>query len=540
MSDAFTVDAQGAEYVPVDGREDVPVLDALPPAAEAAPLVPVADAPVPVAEAPVATPTTPPRAPHDPPTDDDEEEGPQGLPAGHLAAGGASAASIAGTVLYQVGGALGLAAGGAAAGIAGIAYARHRWAARKGGSQSRQGRQQTRTIKTTQTRTTGSSGGVLGGRGGAGRGAAGRGSSRMPGLGGRSGSGRPGGRQGGKALWSGGRSGSAAGGRSGAGRAGMAGAAVRAVKGRTGRATASDGGGALRVPGRKNAQATQTAAAKTGKATAPAQAGTKGATPGGQGARTGTASAATTPGTATRRPGSFGRRAERWHAARPGRASAAAVRVARRADAWEREMDRGVQALATWLGLRKPQQRGGAQEGTGQDQQAAPAPETGTAAKTPENAKTAENVPAAEAGQRKPEQAARPVRSGQTRRDRRGETHGRTRRMSGFPLVAGAAEMAAAAAAYEPEDMWTVNEDLKQLGEMPIQVATAIRMLTARLEGEYPIHESVTELLRQLHDLYASSAALADQVAGQFQAVHADDIKRDEQRRVNEQLWNVR
>ena len=111
--------------------------------------------------------------------------------------------------------------------------------------------------------------------------------------------------------------------------------------------------------------------------------------------------------------------------------------------------------------------------------------------------------------------------------------------MYGSPLVTASAEMAAAAASNAPEDMWVVARDLDTLGEMPVNVATAVRVYTARMEGEYPLHESVTEMLRQLHDGLAMLGALADEIAVQFRAVHADDIKRDEAPRTNENLWNV-
>jgi hypothetical protein len=110
----------------------------------------------------------------------------------------------------------------------------------------------------------------------------------------------------------------------------------------------------------------------------------------------------------------------------------------------------------------------------------------------------------------------------------------------GNPLVTGAAALAEAASGYAPENMWAARDDLKVLGEMPVHVADAIRILTTRLEAEYPIHPSVTEILHQLHDAIAATGALADQAAALFETVHADDLKRAEAPRVNEQLWNAR
>ncbi|WP_432924284.1 hypothetical protein ACQPZZ_29080 [Microbispora sp. CA-135349] len=57
---------------------------------------------------------------------DDDGEGPSGIPAGHLAAGGATTGTILLGLLYQLTGVPGLVAGGVAAGSGVVAYVRHR------------------------------------------------------------------------------------------------------------------------------------------------------------------------------------------------------------------------------------------------------------------------------------------------------------------------------------------------------------------------------------------------------------------------------
>lgn len=513
---AFAVDTTGGEYVPVDA----PVLDALPPAADTAALVPVD-------QAPVATPTTPPQAPHNPPTDEPGDETPQGLPAGHLAAGGASAAGIAGTALYQVGGVLGLAAGGAVAGVAGAAYLKHRWDARRNAAG---GRQQTRTIKTTQSRTTGASGGILGGRSTTGRGSAGRGAaSRMPGLGGRSTSGS--GRQGGRLLGGSGRGASGGAGRGASARTASS-PARGTAKGRSaGKVWASDGGGAgLRVPGRKKAADTQTTAktsAKGGGQAAAKETTTK-KTAAGQ-------SAATTP-TATKKKAAEQAaptsRFSRWAADREAKRGGSPTRALR----WARRLDEAahgrtgawgllLRLIFGWRSAEQETEQEAAAEQAAQDQQP----------QTPETA--AQAAPGPQQAER-PQQAAPAARRG----DRREPvtSYGRTHHMSGNPLVVGTAEVLAAAAAYEPEDMWDVNEALRSLPEMSVNTANALRMFIDRLDGVYPLDASVLELLRTYFDALAGTAAIGDEVYAHFRVVHEDDLKRDEAPRAGEEKWNVR
>lgn len=111
--------------------------------------------------------------------------------------------------------------------------------------------------------------------------------------------------------------------------------------------------------------------------------------------------------------------------------------------------------------------------------------------------------------------------------------------MSANPLAAAAAELNAVAAAHAPADMWQVARELDQLPEVPANVGMALRTYTVRLQGEYPIHPAVVEALGELYMAHAALVERAQAIGGLFRTVHADDLKREESPRINEQAWNV-
>ncbi|MET8146362.1 hypothetical protein ABZU32_39150 [Sphaerisporangium sp. NPDC005288] len=115
----------------------------------------------------------------------------------------------------------------------------------------------------------------------------------------------------------------------------------------------------------------------------------------------------------------------------------------------------------------------------------------------------------------------------------------RSRPMSANPLAAAAAELNAVAAAHAPADMWQVARELDQLVEIPANVGMALRTYTVRLQGEYPIDPAVIEALGQLYAAHSQLVAMAEEIGPLFRTVHAEDLKREEAPRTNEQAWNV-
>ncbi|GAA3039597.1 hypothetical protein [Streptosporangium longisporum] len=115
----------------------------------------------------------------------------------------------------------------------------------------------------------------------------------------------------------------------------------------------------------------------------------------------------------------------------------------------------------------------------------------------------------------------------------------RNRSMSANPLAAAAAEVNAVAAAHSPEDMWTVARELDQLHEVPANIAMAVRTYTMRLQGEYPVDPAVVDAIHELYQGLAQLVPVAEEIAVMFRTAHAEDLKREEAPRTNEQLWDV-
>lgn len=110
---------------------------------------------------------------------------------------------------------------------------------------------------------------------------------------------------------------------------------------------------------------------------------------------------------------------------------------------------------------------------------------------------------------------------------------------AGFPIAVAASEVNTAAAAYEPEDMWAISKDLRQLPDVFANVGLAIRTYAQRLEGDYPIHPQVVEAIGQLYVGLGALAAAAQDIEPLFRTLHADDLRREEAPRIAEHKWNV-
>uniref|UniRef100_UPI003F492FB0 hypothetical protein n=1 Tax=Sphaerisporangium sp. CA-236357 TaxID=3240030 RepID=UPI003F492FB0 len=523
----------------------------------------------------------------------DDEDEPRGRPAGQLAAGGASAAAVVLGVLYQLVGVPGLVAGSVAAGWGTVAVVRRRrghpapWPFNGSGSGGSAGR------SAAGSRLFSGGHAV---RAGVPR--AGRGGSRLFSAGRSSAAGRPRGAGGGllAALRRGGGSGSAGGsafGRMGGRRGAKAGGRT-ATAGRAGGRHASASGGRARSAGpvrrgaSKAKSATGRAMRATGRAartaTAPvsraARATARQARRAGAwvdrktGGRAGRAVATTrrfaahqarrAAGWADRKTGR--RFSTAWHAAR----GAAGFRQARRRAAavlggWDAQLTAGLVALLAWItGKWRARKTSETAKTSETSETASEAPADGDSAITASatcsrcGATHTVTIPASEAARmvrcacgqelhffRAP--AEIPSSAEDTKdtptgpKDRPGpqRTHRRSNTMSGFPLAAMAAEMNAVAAGHAPADMWVVARELDQLAEVPANVAMALRTYTVRLQGDYPIDPAVVEAIHSLYAAQAQLVAAAEEIGPLFRRIHAEDLKREEAPRTNEQAWNV-
>lgn len=111
--------------------------------------------------------------------------------------------------------------------------------------------------------------------------------------------------------------------------------------------------------------------------------------------------------------------------------------------------------------------------------------------------------------------------------------------MTQFPLAAAASEIQTAAARYQPETMWHVDQDMEQIHDLPLHLAQGIQMFTQNLQASYPVHPTVVEALGRMYVALGQIATDAQQIPNLFKQAHADDIKRKTAPRIGEDKWNV-
>ncbi|TLP66523.1 hypothetical protein [Microbispora triticiradicis] len=531
---------------------------------------------------------------------DDDGEGPSGIPAGHLAAGGATTGTILLGLLYQLTGVPGLVAGGVAAGGGVVAYVRHR---RSNASGTGWGRGSDRSRITTASRSLGtSSGGSLFGGGkarkssgglfgsGSGSRAAGRSSGLLGGAStgragrtaagqGSAGTSTSGGKRGRGAVGTDAAHGSAGPVRRGARAFGRFAGATRRSVGRVGEATSRTVEATGRGIGRATLAAGRTArrartwvnertggraghaarAAGARKAAVWADRAT--------GRRVSTAYRAATTG----KVASFRARRRRaaailgWHGPLTGPVVAL---VAVLAGAWRRRKARKAKAAEAEgaeeasTGSEATSQETPADEAaTGRSQvidepTTATCPRCGRTHTVTLTADEDERVVTCPCGHRirfhrdpgafdPPDDPATTKTTADTGpRHRRPSTTStpytrRSRTMSAFPLAAIAAEMNAAAAAHTPADMWQVARELDQLPEVPANVGMSVRTYTERMQGDYPVHPMVVEAMAEFYMDHARLVEKAQEISALFRRLHAEDLKREEAPRTNEAAWNV-
>ncbi|MDL4777872.1 hypothetical protein [Actinomadura xylanilytica] len=465
--------------------------------------------------------------------DEGQDEGERGAPAGQWVLGGMSGLTITGAMLWQTVGVVGAAAVGLVAAGGAVLYVGRKF--RKSSGSAGTGSTGSRIVSATRRVTGGGGGGVLGGKGRA----AGRSSSRMPGLGkfgggaGRTGGGkgRSGGRAGGrgaggngagggsgKRVWPGGAKAGTGSGGVGAGARGAARSAQTAARTAARSATGKAAGKVRETrAGRRAARAAQAATTAAGAAK------TSGKTSGKSGGKTG----AKGGGKAGAEEGVEGRRARwggrmrRWNAAR---SAAAGVVGGRSSNRWVRlgaHLIGAVIALFTMWRTRRARTRAAAGEQGQENQQ--------------ENKDSGAGATAGPGG------AAQ--RAGSPVRDRSTHTNSSTTRRyamdAGFPIAVAAAEVNTAAAGYAPENMWVIGTDLRQLPDVFANVGLALRTWTQRLEGDYPINPQVVEQIGQLYVGLGQLAVAAQEIEPLYRTLHANDLAREEAPRTNERAWNV-
>jgi len=111
--------------------------------------------------------------------------------------------------------------------------------------------------------------------------------------------------------------------------------------------------------------------------------------------------------------------------------------------------------------------------------------------------------------------------------------------MSGFPLAAAAAEVRAAASRHTPEDMVEYGRHLGMMTDAMGDIAEGIKTMTIRAFQEYPLERPVVEAIAELYRVQRTAVEAAAELMPAFRSSHAEDLRRHEQPRSNEQMWNV-
>lgn len=109
----------------------------------------------------------------------------------------------------------------------------------------------------------------------------------------------------------------------------------------------------------------------------------------------------------------------------------------------------------------------------------------------------------------------------------------------GHHFVAAAAEMARAAAAYQPTGMLQVGQDFTGLEEALRIHAEALKTTVENADANWPLHPNIIELMRQIHGLQLKAAELASELKPAFTQLHDVDIARLENPRQGERMWDV-
>ena len=108
----------------------------------------------------------------------------------------------------------------------------------------------------------------------------------------------------------------------------------------------------------------------------------------------------------------------------------------------------------------------------------------------------------------------------------------------GHHFIAAAAEMARAAAAYQPTGMLQVGQDFAGLEEALRLHAEAMKTTVENADATQPLHPNIVEIMRQIHSLQLKAAELASELQPAFRSLHDVDIARLENPRKGEAMWD--
>ncbi|MEU6112589.1 hypothetical protein ABZ853_29810 [Streptomyces albidoflavus] len=113
---------------------------------------------------------------------------------------------------------------------------------------------------------------------------------------------------------------------------------------------------------------------------------------------------------------------------------------------------------------------------------------------------------------------------------------------SGWKFEEAAAEMEAAAQAYQPDDCMEILAMVQGLPQALTSISNVMKILAERSDSEFPLEKEVADQFADLHGSLMGTVAVADDMENVFRQAHASDIARFEDPRNGyeaEKGWNI-
>jgi hypothetical protein len=92
---------------------------------------------------------------------------------------------------------------------------------------------------------------------------------------------------------------------------------------------------------------------------------------------------------------------------------------------------------------------------------------------------------------------------------------------------------------WEPESATDMESVLSQLPELPEALGQALNSIAEKLSSDYPVDEAVPEILRDAASHISGTSDQLAEVHSAFRSRHEDDLRRIEEPRPNEKIWDV-
>ncbi|RLL68389.1 hypothetical protein [Streptomyces sp. Z26] len=109
----------------------------------------------------------------------------------------------------------------------------------------------------------------------------------------------------------------------------------------------------------------------------------------------------------------------------------------------------------------------------------------------------------------------------------------------GFLFDASASEMESAASAYAPDGAMHVINTLVGMPAALTSISNTFKILAEKSDEEFPLEKEVGEGLEDVYRFLRRAAEAAEEVAQVAQQVHEQDIKRHEEPRQGEGMWDT-